>query len=101
MRFRTPADKLEFTEETVAVTGGAQGIGYGWFRRGEGCHRGNFDSVVTIHFLRALREDFDEELIVVLDNAPYFASEKFAENAGIELCTLPQYSPQLDPVEEC
>ena len=29
MRSRTPAEKLDFTEETIAVTGGAQGIGHG------------------------------------------------------------------------
>lgn len=64
----------------------------------------NFNSEVTIHFLRALQEDVDENLIVVLDNAPYFASKKvkkFAEDGGIELCYLPRYSPQMNPVEEC
>ena len=34
---------------------------------------GNFNSEVTIHFLRALQEEFGKELILVLDNAPYFA----------------------------
>jgi transposase len=59
---------------------------------------------VTIHFLRSLQEEFDEDLIVVLDNAPYFASKKvrkFAEGDGIDLCFLPHYSPQMNPVEEC
>lgn len=64
----------------------------------------NFNSEVTVHFLKALQNDFGENLIVVLDNAPYFSSKKvrkFAEDAGIELCYLPRYSPQLNPVEEC
>jgi len=64
----------------------------------------NFNSEVTIHFLRSLQEEFCENLIVVLDNAPYFASKKvkkFAEYAGIDLCYLPRYSPQMNPVEEC
>ena len=64
----------------------------------------NFNSEVTIHFLRALQEEFGERLILVLDNAPYFASKKvkkFAESAGIELCFLPRYSPQMNPIEEC
>ena len=64
----------------------------------------NFNSEVTIHFLRALQKDVGEDLIVVLDNAPYFASKnvkKFADDAGIELCYLPRYSPQMNPVEEC
>ena len=64
----------------------------------------NFNSEVTIHFLKALQEEFGEELILVLDNAPYFSSkkvQKFATSAGIELCYLPRYSPQMNPVEEC
>ena len=36
----------------------------------------NFNSEVTIHFLKALQEEFGEELILVRDNAPYFASKK-------------------------
>ena len=106
-------------------------LGHGWFKRGERAIvkvseqwdatkllgalsedgetkfyrcESNFNSEVTIHFLRALQEDFDDDLIVVLDNAPYFASKKvkkFSEDAGIELCYLPRYSPQLNPVEEC
>ena len=59
---------------------------------------------MTIQFFRALQEEFGEELILVLDNAPYFASNKvqqFAEDAGIERCFLPRYSPQMNPLEEC
>lgn len=106
-------------------------LGHGWFKRGEraivevseqweatkllgalseDCEtifyrcESNFNSEVTIHFLRSLQEEFGENLIVVLDNAPYFASKKvkeFAEDAGIDLCYLPRYSPQMNPVEEC
>lgn len=64
----------------------------------------NVNSEVTIHFLKALQEEFGEELILVLDNAPYFASkkvQKFAASTGIERCYLPRYSPQMNPVEEC
>lgn len=59
---------------------------------------------MTIHFLRSLQEEFGEDLIVVLDNAPYFASKKvkkFAEGAGIDLSYLLRYSPQMNPIEEC
>ncbi len=59
---------------------------------------------MTVHFLGALQEEFGEDLIVVLDNAPYFTSKQvteFADSAGIELCYLPRYSPQMNPVEEC
>lgn len=64
----------------------------------------NFNTQVTIHFLRPLQEEFGEDMIVVLDNAPYFASMKvknFAQGAGIDLWYIPRYSPQLNPVEEC
>ncbi|MGM0606387.1 MAG: IS630 family transposase, partial [Halobacteriota archaeon] len=64
----------------------------------------NFTSEVTIHFLRALQEEFGQNLILVLDNAPYFSSKKvrkFASSVGIGLCFLPRYSPQMNPVEEC
>jgi transposase len=106
-------------------------LGHGWFKRGEraivevseqweatkllgalsedgetrSCRcESNFTSEVTIHFLRSLQEEFGEDLIVVLDNAPYFTSKKvrkFAEGGGIDLCYLPRYSPQMNPVEEC
>ena len=64
----------------------------------------DFNSEVAIHFLRSLQQEFGEELIVVLDNAPYFTSkkvQKFAADNGIELCYLPRYSPQMNPIEEC
>lgn len=106
-------------------------LGYGWFKQGErntievsggwdtakllgavaetGETRyfrcsSNFNSDVTIHLLQALQREFGEKLVVVLDNAPYFASKavnEFADNTGIELCYLPRYSPHLNPVEEC
>jgi len=65
---------------------------------------GNFTSEVTIHLLQALQRRFGEKLVVVLDNAPYFASKavaEFAADSALELCYLPRYSPQLNPVEEC
>jgi hypothetical protein len=40
----------------------------------------SFTSEVTIHFLRSLQEAFDDELTVVLNNAPYFASKR-SENS--------------------
>ena len=78
-------------------------LGRGWFKRGSSaivkvaeeweatnllgalCENGetrffqsenNFNSEVTIHFLKALQEEFGKKLILVLDNAPYFASKK-------------------------
>lgn len=106
-------------------------LGYGWFKKGErntveisggwktakllgavaetGETRyfrcsSNFKSEVTIHLLQALQREFGEKLVVVLDNAPYFASnavKEFADDTELELCYLPRYSPHLNPVEEC
>ena len=40
----------------------------------------NFTSEVTIHFFWSFQEAFGDELIAVLDNAPYFASKR-SENS--------------------
>jgi len=64
----------------------------------------NFNSEVTKHFLKTLQNHFGEKIAVILDNAPYFASQKvkkYAENTKIELTYLPKYSPDMNPVEEC
>lgn len=56
------------------------------------------------HFILALCEEFDEDLVVVLDGAPYFrasAVTDLADRDGLELVFLPPYSPDLNPVEEC
>lgn len=55
-------------------------------------------------FILALSNEFDEDLIVVLDGAPYFQSSKvtdLAERDGLEFVRFPPYSPDLNPVEEC
>jgi transposase len=44
------------------------------------------------HFIVALCEEFEDDLIVVLDGASYFQAS---------VVTLPSYSPELNPVEEC
>jgi hypothetical protein len=38
-----------------------------------------FTSDVTVHFLQALRDEFGDKSHIVLDNAPYFASNQFIE----------------------
>jgi hypothetical protein len=56
------------------------------------------------HFILALCEEFDEDLVVVLDGAPYFRAATvtdLADRDGLELVYLPPYSPDLNPVEEC
>lgn len=58
---------------------------------------------MTIHVLRTLQEEFCENFVVVLDNAPYFTSmkvKKSGKNTEIELGYLPRYSPQMNPIGE-
>lgn len=55
-------------------------------------------------FILALSNEFDDNLIVVLDGAPYFQSSKvtdLADRDDLEFVQLPPYSPDLNPVEEC
>lgn len=63
-----------------------------------------FISDVTIRFLRALQDEFGENIHVLLDNASYFTSQKvreFVEDSAIEVTYFPRGSPDLNPVEEC
>lgn len=56
------------------------------------------------HFILALCEEFDDDLIVVLDGAPYFRASvvtDLADRDDLDLVRLPAYSPELNPVEEC
>ena len=55
-------------------------------------------------FILALSNEFDGDLIVVLDGAPYFQAAKvtdLADRDDIEFVRLPPYSPDLNPVKEC
>jgi transposase len=67
-----------------------------------------FEEYVTAdhakHFILALCEEFEDDLIVVLDGAPYFQASDVADLAArddLAFVTLPAYSPELNPVEEC
>lgn len=56
------------------------------------------------HFILALCKEFEEDLIIVLDGAPYFqasAVTDLADRDDLAFVTLPSYSPELNPVEEC
>nr|WP_254546800.1 IS630 family transposase [Halomarina sp. BND7] len=56
------------------------------------------------HFILALCEEFENDLIVVLDGAPYFQASVVTDLAAhddLAFVTLPAYSPELNPVEEC
>jgi hypothetical protein len=67
-----------------------------------------FDEYVTAehakHVIPALCEQFQKDLIVVLDGAPYFRASAVTDLAArddLEFVRLPAYSPELNPVEEC
>ncbi|MFB6199013.1 MAG: IS630 family transposase [Halobacteriaceae archaeon] len=56
------------------------------------------------HFILALCDEFRDDLIVVLDGAPYFQAatvQDLADRDDLYFVTLPSYSPELNPVEEC
>jgi transposase len=56
------------------------------------------------HFIPALCEEFQKDLIVVLDGAPYVRASAVTDLAArddLEFVRLPAYSPELNPVEEC
>jgi transposase len=56
------------------------------------------------HFILALCNEFEEDLIVVLDGTPYFQASAVTDLAArddLVFVTLPSYSPELNPVEEC
>jgi len=55
-------------------------------------------------FILALCEEFQGDLIVVLDGAPYFRASAVTDLAArddLALVRFPAYTPELNPVEEC
>ncbi|SEP30137.1 Transposase [Halogranum amylolyticum] len=67
-----------------------------------------FEEYVTAdhakHFILALYEEFQEDMIAVLDGAPYFRASSVTDLAARDdfaLVRLPAYLPELNPVEEC
>ncbi len=67
-----------------------------------------FEEYVTAehakHFILALCKEFKDDLIVVLDGAPYFQASAVTDLAArddLAFVTLSVYSPELNPVEEC
>ena len=67
-----------------------------------------FTEYVTVdhakHFILALCKEFEDDLLVVLDRAPYFqasADTDLAARDDLVFVTFPAYSPELNPVEEC
>ena len=65
---------------------------------------GSFTGKVAAHFLRALQEEFGKQLVIVLDNVPYFIAKylkKQADLRGLLLEYLPPYAPEMNPLEQC
>lgn len=65
---------------------------------------GSFTSDVTIHLLQVLQSEFGENLLVLLDQATYFAAnavKEFVEDTAIDILYFPTGSPDLNPTEEC
>ncbi len=67
-----------------------------------------FEEYVTAehakHFIIALCKEFEDDLLIVLDGTPYFQASVVTDLAardGLAFVTLPAYSPELNPVEEC
>jgi transposase len=55
------------------------------------------------HFILALCKELEDDLIVVLDGAPYFQASAVTDLAAhddLAFVTFPAYSPELNPVEE-
>ena len=56
------------------------------------------------HYILALCEGFQENLIVVFNDAPYFRASAVTDLTArddLALVRLPAYSPESNPVEEC
>ena len=56
------------------------------------------------HFILAVYEEFEENLIIVHDGASYFRASAVTDLAGrddLDFVRLPAYRPDLNPVEEC
>ncbi len=56
------------------------------------------------HLILALWKEFEDNLIVVLNGAPYFQASAVTDLAArddLTFVTLPAYSLGLNPVEEC
>ncbi len=67
-----------------------------------------FEEYVTAehakYFILAFCNEFEDNLIIVLDGAPYFRASAVTDLAArddLTLVRLPAYLPELNPVEEC
>jgi len=99
-RGAAPSVELSGQRDWTCLLGAVTADGETFFSR--------FQEYVTTdharHFILALCKEFEDDLVVVLDGAPYFRASAVADLAardGLDLVYLPPYSPDLNPVEEC
>lgn len=65
---------------------------------------GNFNGAVLVRFVDKLIKSFDKKVFLIADNHPVHLGRKISEwlaahKQQIEMCLLPGYSPELNPVE--
>ena len=56
------------------------------------------------HFILTLCQEFEDNLLIVLDGAPYFQASAVTDlvaRVDLAFVTLPSYSLELNPVEGC
>ncbi len=95
-----PSVELSGQRDWTCLLGAITALGDRFFTR--------FEEYVTAehakHFILALCKEFEDDLIIVLDGAPYFQASAVTDLAvrdDLAFVTLPAYSPELNPVEEC
>jgi len=95
-----PSVKLSGLRDWTCLLGAVTEDGESFFSR--------FPEYVTAkhakHFILSLCEEFEDDLIVVLDGASYFTASTVADLADrddLDFVQLPACSPDLNPVEEC
>lgn len=99
-RYSRPSVELSGLRDWTCLLGAVTEDGDSFFAR--------FPEYVTAddakHFILALYEEFEGNLIVLLDGASYFRASTVMDLAardGLAFVRLPAYRPDLNPVEEC
>ncbi len=95
-----PSVKLSDQRDWACLLGAITEDGERFFAR--------FEEYVTgkhaRHFILALCKEYEGDLIIVFDGTPHFQASAVTDLAArddLVFVTLPAYSPELNPVEEC
>ncbi len=95
-----PSVKLSGQRDWTYLLGAITILGDRFFSR----FKESVTAECTKHFILALCQEFEDDLIVVLDGVPYLqalAVTDLAARDDLTFVTLPSYSPELNPAEEC